>query len=265
MDVVFLFLDESCPSDSDTAWLTGVAVGAERYAPVRDAMLEISIDVQRQAGNAHPSPIELHAVDLLRDVSGATDAHRLAVFRSAVDLVNAEQLEVISVGYSGAKQIRSELAKLQMPEGDKLYGLNFNAMFGAIRVQHDALLVPVFDGVPGANSKGKQQPVDASAHAAFLTGVHHSHHYRLLYNAPDRYLPNFRNVAEPTFADSARSPLLQLADLVGYLLTVLHPSSGKERSEFKAAIAEIAGKLDAGLVARVENTITFSQSVVPGT
>ena len=59
--------------------------------------------------------------------------------------------------------------------------------------------------------------------------------------------------------------LLQLADLVGYLLTVLHPSSGKERSEFKAAIAEIAGKLDAGLVARVENTITFSQSVVPGT
>jgi hypothetical protein len=240
-----------------------VAVRAERYAHVRDAMLQVSVDAQRQAGIAHPYPIELHAVDLLRNLPGATvtDEHRLAVFARTVDLVNAEELEVVSVGYSGAEEIRSKLDKLRMPAGNKLYNLTFDAVFGAIRVPRDGLLVPVFDGVPGAGKKGKQQPVDASAHAAFLAGVHYSHHYRIANNAAGSYVPNFRNVAEPTFSDSARSPLLQLADLLRYLLAALHLPPGKEPSAFKSSIAAIAGRLDTRLIRRVENTMTFSQGV----
>lgn len=259
MDVIFLFLDESCAEDA--AWLTGVAVPAERYAAIRDAMLQVSVDAQRKAGIAHPYPYELHAVDLLRDLPEASDERRLAVFSRTVDLVNAEQLEVISVGYSGGRQIRGELDKLQMPEGDKLYGLNFNAVFGAIRIPPDGLLLPVFDGVPGANAKGRQQPVDASAHGAFLQGVHHSHHYRVAHNAPGIYAQNFRNVAEPTFSDSARSPLLQLADLVGYLLAARDLPPGKQPSAFKASIVAIARTLNTPFIRRIEHTMGFSHVV----
>ena len=142
-----------------------------------------------------------------------------------------------------------------------MYRLNFNDVLSAIHVPRDGLLVPVFDGVPGANAKGRQQPVDASAHAAFLVGVHHSHHYRVAQNAPHLYGQNFCNVAEPTFCDSARAPLLQLADLVGYLLASLDLPPGRQLSPFKAGVVDIARKLNSRFIRRIEHSMEFSQAV----
>jgi hypothetical protein len=59
-----------------------------------------------------------------------------------------------------------------------------------------------------------------------------------------RHKTNLRNLAEPTFSDSSRSPLLQLADVVGYLLGVPDRLEQKEPSLWKAAVASVAHKID---------------------
>jgi hypothetical protein len=130
-------------------------------------------------------------------------------------------------------------------------------MFDLVRLPPDTLIFPVFDGVPGKNKTGKQQPVDQSAYEAFITGVHHSHYYRVAKSAPQCYLPNFRNVVDPTFFDSARAPLLQLADVVSYLLGVLDSVQQREPTAFKARLGAVAAKLDRSIVHRIAHSMKF--------
>jgi hypothetical protein len=65
-----------------------------------------------------------------------------------------------------------------------------------------------------------------------------------------QYKTNLRNLAEPTFSDSARSPLLQLADMVGYQLCVGDRVEQVEHSEWKARVASIARRMDPTLLNR---------------
>ncbi len=254
MDVTFLFLDESV--DLDTAWLTGVFVPAEQYADVRDAVLRIAQEALIEAGHEHPAAVELHAVDLLRDVGGVTDDHRFKVFEKIVALVNAERLEIVRVGHSGAKKIREHFTKANMDPGDKLYSHNFREVVEALRLPEEGLVFPVFDGVPPQQQALRRnlQPVDRHAYDAFMFGGHITQWGRVASEAKPvpwvEYKTNLRNLGEPAFSDSARSPLLQLADMVGYLLCVADRVARAEHSEWKARIARIARKIDPGLVYR---------------
>lgn len=259
METLFFFMDESGDVRSDTAYLTTVVVPAEQYVQVRDGVIQVAVNAQASTGLALPHPIELHGVAMLRDVPGATDDHRIEAFEQIVDLVNREELEVISVGHTGVKEISRYFERRQMPQGDKLYHLNFEALLDVIHVPSDALIVPVFDGVPGAKASGKRQPVDKIAQEAFIDGAHVRQFYRVAAAEPGWYVRNFRNIAEPTFSDSAQSPMLQLADVVSYLLGALD-SRETERTEFKGRLAAAAARFDTRRVHRIPHSLAFQSA-----
>jgi len=66
------------------------------------------------------------------------------------------------------------------------------------------------------------------------------------------------SLVEPTFTDSAMSPLLQLADVVCFLLTVEDTAERLRVDGFKARLAEIARKLDSNLVTKWRGAMTMS-------
>lgn len=244
MNVTFLFLDESRST-------------AERYARVRDAVIRISVDVQHPAAGSAPVPLELHGVTMLNAMVGVTDDDRFLAFNKIVEIVNGEQLEVLSIVHSGVKDIQAHFDGFNMPPGDKLYHWNLDAMFDEIRLPEGGLVVPVFDGIPGQGDDGRQQPANRSAYETFLVGAYLSHWYRVAFPKPERYVPNFHNLVEPTFSDSAKSPLLQLADVVGYLLHVEDFVNTKRSEGFKREVARIAATLDRAIVRRVPSSMTF--------
>ncbi|MFZ2873402.1 MAG: DUF3800 domain-containing protein [Phycisphaerales bacterium] len=86
-----------------------------------------------------------------------------------------------------------------------------------------------------ASLTGVFVPADhyARVRDAFLVGAYLSHWYRVAFPKSERYVPNFHNLVEPTFSDSAKSPLLQLADVVGYLLHVEDFVNTKRSEGFK--------------------------------
>lgn len=250
MPTTFLFLDESTSADLDIASLTGVLVPDEAYADTRDGVLRIAQNVQRAPhlfSGIEPGPIELHGCDMLRAVPGATDDDRVSVFRSMVDLVNERRLQVISIGYTNW----SELGPIRGGD-DKLQGLNFfNIMASLGAVSAAGLVVPVMDGLPSnIRASRKPRPVDRDLFNVFIASAHSSHNTRLILGAENISIPNHRNFAEPVFTDSGHSPLLQLADVIGYLLYVEDRSERMSLNGFKARLLEVAKRLDHRLLRR---------------
>jgi hypothetical protein len=141
-----------------------------------------------------------------------------------------------------------------MDPGDKLYNFNLNEVVDALNLHGDSLVVPVFDGVPPQSQEPRRerQPVDPYAYDAFMLGSQITHWGRV--TAEIRPVPwvhyntGLRNLAEPTFSDSARAPLLQLADVVGYLLGVADRVAQVQHSDWKARVASIACRIDRALV-----------------
>jgi hypothetical protein len=265
MHVTLLYLDESVYRD--VAWLTGVLVPAERVPDLRDAVIRIAQETLVAAGHEYLAPTELHGVSMLRNVRGITDDHRLNVFERIADLVTDEEIEIVSIGHAEATRVRRNLADMHMDPGQKMYNLNFREIVDALVLPPDALVIPVFDGVPGrarthGASNKSQAPVDHFAYEAFLGGANHTHWYRVGFerkpNGMQRYKRNLRNLAEPTFSDSAQSPLLQLADVVGYLLGVTADvAEFGATSEWKARVAVAGQRLDSKLIRRQVVTMNF--------
>lgn len=249
MEVDFLFLDESI--SRDTAWLTGVFVSATQYPEVRDAMIRLARSALEAMGRPTSAPMEFHGVAMLSEFPEATDELKLQMFSDIVDLVNQERLDVISVGHSDKNRIQRSYSELLMDPGDKLYRLNLSEFVEVLHLHEDVLVVPVFDGVPGRAVKGKQSAVDRFAHDAFLHGGNVTHWNRVHFEERPspliRHKPNLANFMEPLFADSARSPLLRLADVMGYLLDTENRGTGTE-SEWKSRVSAIAAKVDPPLV-----------------
>lgn len=262
MDVTFLFLDESV--DLNTAWLTGVFIPSDRYPDVRDAVLRIARDTLLAAGHEHPRPTDLHGVDLLRGVAGVTDEHRVKVFEKVAELVNREELEIISIGHKQADAIRRNMQLLERDPGDKLYNHNFDEMVEALLLADDDLVIPVFDGVPRQRTSRGAQPVDGFAYETFIEGGLVTHWRRVVAELRPlpfvRYKTNLRNLAEPTFSDAAQSPLLQLADLIGYLLGVEARAGLAPCSEWKTRLAGVAKTIDRALVHRRSFTMNFQHA-----
>lgn len=266
MEVAFLFLDESV--DFDAAWLTGVVVSAERYAETRDTMLRIVRDTLIGAGHEHPRPMELHGSCLLKDVPGITDEHRIDVLERLVALVNRKRLEVVSVGHAKATSIRNTFRRVNMDPGDKLYNFNFYEIVELLELSADMLVVPVFDGVPRQplpGASGRRPPIDGHAYETFMTGGLVTQWNRITAEAKPRpavrFKANLQNLAEPTFSDSSHSPLLQLADVIGYILGVSDHVGQAESSAWKTRVAAVARGLDPDLIHRQPITMVHEHTL----
>lgn len=251
--MAFLFLDESTYEPLDLAALTGVLVPLESYAEVRDAICQVTWDVLAPPANTVPSPIELHARDLLAELSNRDPRHldraRLGVLGAIVRIVNEYRLQVFRVAYLN----RTEIAATMI--GDpKLYGLNFFAIQSALQDKlADTVVLPVMDGVPGCAQNARHPPrIDPQLIRAFARNVRYIHHCRRCsVVARSLSIRNVANLAEPVFADSAHSTLLQLADITSYLLLQVDRAeleAGAGFSEYRSAVLECARGLRSDLL-----------------
>lgn len=248
--VTFAFFDESVNQALDTASLTAVLVPSEKYVQVRDAVLRIAFEVQAAPPNTVPLPIELHGSEMLKRVEGVSDDDRILVFEKLVNVVVSNQLEVVSVGYTNW----SELGFLRQHD-DKLHSLNFFGILTGLQpVLAEGLVVPVVDGLPGGildaeRERTRSSPIEPSIFRAFIASVHHHQHLRTV--RPGMLsIAHYEHLVEPTFSDSAHSPLLQLADVMSYLLMVQDVAERFVPTGFKARLAPIAAKLDSSLVSK---------------
>jgi hypothetical protein len=252
VSLVFLFLDESMDESLDLASLTGVLVPLHAYRAVRDAICRLVWDVLAPPPNTVPQPIELHARKLLPELDHLPkekgDAARLHVLQSVTAIVNEHGLQVLRVCYTN----RAEIAA--MLKGDpKLYALNFfGIQTGLQDLMETTLVLPVMDGVPGATEGKKAPSIDTTlirAFAANVRWIHHARHCDAVSGSLS--IKNAHNLAEPVFGDSAHATLLQLVDLVSYLLlqrdrAELMPDY--KMGEFKTAVLKIGQGLDARLL-----------------
>lgn len=259
MDVTFLFLDESVVLG--TAWLTGVFVPAECHAHVRDCVIRIAQAALAAAGHEFLRPTELHGVSMLRGIPGATNEHRLKVFNDVADLVNQKQLQIVSIGHSQSRSVRKTLAERHMDPGDKMYYLNFGELVDVLDLSPESLILPVFDGGARPAGSKKELRVDHFAYETFIRGVYETHWHRVASEkkpvGPLSYKPNLCNLGEPTFSDSSRSPLLQLVDVVGYMLIAAQHTDSASPSDFKTEIAGAGKRIEKQLVYRREISTNF--------
>lgn len=202
----------------DMVALTGVLVPLESYSPILDQMCQLAWEVLSPEPNVVPAPIEFHGRSLLPELSGQpcaeADKARLYVFARVVSIVNTHRLRVFRVAYFNRREIAAFI------KGDpKLYGLNFfNMLSGLQDIMDETLLVPVMDGVPASSAK-KPPAIDPSLIRGFASNVRWLHHIRQHALVKDSLsIRNAQNLAEPLFGDSSYATLLQLADLVSYLL-----------------------------------------------
>ena len=251
MRAAFLFMDECFSETLDIAALTGVLVPLEDYVSVRDAISAIAWDCLQPPANTIPQPVELHGSNLLRGIGGHVppdlDQARLAVFKRSVELVNSRRLRICRIAYTN----HSEVADVFV--GDPaLYGLTFFGIETWLgQLMTDTLVIPVMDGIPKSSHGSKPPRIDPQLIRAFAQSVRFVHHYRAS-GYPERTLSiaNPANLGEPLFGDSTHSTLLQLADLVSYLLHQIEKAdlSTVARSTFGESVLRIARSIDATLI-----------------
>lgn len=250
--MAFLFLDECSYEPLDLAALTGVLVPLERYAAVRDEMCKIVADILRPPANTIPAPVELHARELLsvlkERAQSDLDRDRLEVLSKAVGLVNDHDLAVIRFAYLNRKEIARTMSL-----DPKLYGLNFLNIQRALQgIMRDTIVLPVMDGVPGcAPSTAKPPAIDPQLIGAFARNVRMLHHMRQYEIGKSVSTESMSNLAEPVFADSAHSVLLQLVDLISHLLLQLERLEFEPEakiSDYRQATLECAKSLRSDLV-----------------
>jgi hypothetical protein len=197
--------------------------------------------------------IEFHGRELLSDLQnqepGFLDRDRIRVLETVVRVVNDYGLDVFRVSYLN----RKEIAAL-MRQDPKLYGLTFlGIQTGLQRHMERVLVIPVMDGIPGFPPGAKRAPaIDPALIRAFAQQVRHLHHIRQ-YEAVAKSLSidNAHNLGEPVFADSAHSVLLQLVDLVSYLLLQLEREElepDREASPYRDGVIRQAKALDRKLL-----------------
>jgi hypothetical protein len=221
--MALLFLDECSYEPLDLAALTGVLVPLTAYIGVRDAVCRITWDVLTPPQDTVPQPIELHGRDLLSEIGDRDekelDRLRIQVYADVVRIVNDNNLRVFRFAYLN----RSEIAAAM--NGDpQLYGLNFaNIQIALQTTLAETIVFPVMDGIPGCDpAKSKAPRINPQLIRAFAQQVRWIHHARQCSAVADSIsIKNVANLAEPVFADSAHSTLLQLTDLVSYLLLQL--------------------------------------------
>jgi hypothetical protein len=240
-------MDECSCESLDLAALTGVLVPWTEYNTVRDTMCSLVLDVQSPAPNTLPPTIELHANNLLPELNcpkEVADEARFSVLSNVVGIVNAHRFSVIRITYLN----RTEIATY-MKSDPKLYGPTFFGIESALQpILASTLVLPVMDGVPSRGQNTRRPPsIDPQLIGAFAHHVRWIHHARQSINwAGSISIDNAENLAEPVFADSAHSVLLQMTDLVSHLLLQLEREELEREppSPYRARVLKIAHELD---------------------
>lgn len=235
-------MDECLYPPLDLAALTAVLVPLEKYNIVRDAMCRIVWDIVDSNEHQVPVPVELHASDLLR---GRSDTVRLSVFSAVAEIVRSNRLSIYRSTYLNSRELSDIF------EGDaKLYGLNFfNIQMWLEKHLADRLVVPVMDGIPSQRPNGKKAPrIDGQLIRAFAHNVRYTHHIRQSKTRAQMLsIQNLENLCEPLFADSAHSTLIQLVDIISYMLLQTEKAdldSKTPLSAFQNLILREAGQVE---------------------
>ncbi|MGR9105604.1 MAG: DUF3800 domain-containing protein [Gammaproteobacteria bacterium] len=266
MNTAFLFLDECMYAPLDFASLTGVLVPADRYAAVRDEMCRLAIDVQPSPPNGIPPVIEFHGQALLKNedlekhYDARIDSVRLSVYQRVVDILCEHQLSVCRITYLNRKEVDILFQK----QDPNLYSLTFFGMQAWLeKFMADTLIIPVMDGIPdtgGVNAPNRSPRVNTTLIRAFARTVRTTHHLRQFWSdANSLSFANSHNLAEPVFADSAHSVLIQVVDLVSHMLLQVERAEHQDESklnDYRRDVLKIARKIPSKLIHRWAGKMT---------
>ena len=104
---------------------------------------------------------------------------------------------------------------------------------------------------PDSSATEKPPRINPQLIRSFAGNVRYLHHLRHSVVADSLTIDNAVNLGEPVFADSKHSTLLQLADIISYLLYHLDRSeleTGTTPSTFRAALIARARELNKDLL-----------------
>ena len=150
-----------------------------------------------------------------------------------VDLVNEFQLKIFRIAYYKFS------VKKFTPLDPKLHGLNF---FGLTQmIQHELeskFIIPVIDGLDEHGSK------HFNNYSKSLSTIRCTH-----ISKENISVQNAHNLSEPVFASSQYYTLIQLVDMISYLLQKLdNADNEKNTSDFKKNVQNIARNIDPKLL-----------------
>jgi hypothetical protein len=231
MKAAFYAIDESDSRETGVISMTGVLVPFEKYQQVCGTLIQFVASLI-PGTSLHLNPPELHGACLLKEQEWATDEQRIACFRMIVDLVNEQRLVVKRAGYF------RHSVKTLLAHDPKLVGLGFSNMRWMIqRELVEYFIVPIVDGLDelvGTRLSASGQSVTALV---------------ALGRGPMVSIQPPENMCEPLFTTSKHSVLIQLADMVSYLLHTLDfDRTDHKVSAFKGAVQDEARRLNGELV-----------------
>ena len=218
-----LFMDERICGRTRSVAITGVIVPVEKYRSVREEFYERLEWSIRGEGNRVSQPPELRGSGMPAEWS---DGQMLAAFSDVADLVCKHELWVVRVGYRLTKQFR-DLFETE----DRQVAMCWNGLVSALNpIYGEQLLFPVMDLASSNRVKMTSQTVhtmDWMRHAGVPT------------------FEGSQNLAEVLYASSQHSAMIQIADVLSYLLGIRYQDSlGLDVSEFKRSLLAIVARLD---------------------
>jgi len=223
--------------------LVGVAIPIERADPIRVDLYRFLHEMHDGVGcdpkDIFNEPPELHGKEMLppEKFAWATDEHRARCFEKVVDVVNREHLHV----YRDAFYKRSVDAFTRPKEQSLAHGYeSLMRIKGVERLRAASYVVPMVDGIDRKLFSGVLGP-----RGRFMSVLRGGSHFPL----GPIHIKHPDTLMDPVFVDSAHSALMQLTDVVGYLLSVRDwEQRGWPLTPFKANLLRVAKTLDPELL-----------------
>jgi hypothetical protein len=179
-------------------------------------------------------PPELHGSAMLQGIHWATDEKRLRCFQYVVDLVNAHRIPVLRCAYYR----RTVKPLLEMDP--KLHALCFSGLTSMIQPYlANNFVIPIMDRTEGKHADRMAQTVHGTQILRASPWI----------DSATITLTNPENLGDVYFASSKYAVLIQLADVVGYLLHVRdYLRENLPLSDFKRQLLSLANDIDVALV-----------------
>jgi hypothetical protein len=233
----FLVMDESDSPDTGIEGMIGIVFPVADCTPIRHEWYRAIIALKRLPENHMALPPVIHGSKMLSGEAWATDEDRLQCYAAAVRIVNTFRLRVYRAAYYTASllELRKALNGLD-PRFRDLCSFGLKSMAAPSAAQF--YMIPLFDGL---------DPKVGRPLAMNSQGTHAFRAQGLLaesvsYGHIDHYM-------DPVFADSRHSALIQIADVILYLLHVLDcEREGVKLAPFKSRLLDVAKTLDQSLV-----------------
>jgi hypothetical protein len=206
MDTAFALIDESSCVETDTFSMTAVLMETRHYHALRELFHKFVSGLHPTASNAiNLHPHSLHGCNLLRGdgFEWVTDEMRISCFHFACAMIRDFNLPVYRWGLGWNNQKRRFPCDASFLRS--MLFLRILLMFEH-QLEHN-FIIPVIDGLNADMWKGVSGSVQAT-HSIATTA------------RPICGIKSVENLCEPLFAPSSFSPLIQLVDLVSYMLHV---------------------------------------------